>query len=143
MKNFVSFSAVCVILTIIGIGCSTAKVNFRTDNQGNMVVEQTETGKHAISDNAVSASRDAADFEKNMVVKAMWKKYLSLVEKGEISKAQKILIEIKKISGEMPMELPKENVSIVPPKKNYNKNIHPNDLKTYDNGDGQPSLWKR
>jgi len=143
MKNLVFFSTVCVILAIISSGCTTAKVNYKINSQGNLVVEQTVEGQHGISDNAVSASRDAADFEKNMVVKAMWKKYLQLIEKGKITEAQKILIEIKKISGEMPMELPKESVLIEPPKKKFNRNIHPNDLKTYDNGDGQPSLWKR
>lgn len=142
MKNFVFLSAVCVILAIIGSGCSTAKVNYKINSQGNLVVEQTVEGQHGISDNAVSASRDAADFEKNMVIKAMWKKYLAIIEQGKISEAEKLLIEIKKASGEIPIELPEKNKKEkdIPPNVNE-KSKNPR-LK-YDNGDGKLSRWKK
>ena len=89
---FVSVAMVC--------GCTSAKVNYKIDNQGNMVVEKTEDGKHGISDDAPTASYDAATYERNMSIKLMWKKYGQLIETGKYQEAGKLLKIIKNINGE-------------------------------------------
>lgn len=90
-----------IILALVISACTTGKVNYKINDQGQIVVEKTAEGEVAIRGDAANASSEAAEFEKNMTIKVMYGKYLGLIEKGDFEGAKKLRIEIEVLRGKV------------------------------------------
>lgn len=99
MENLIKITALITILFLSA--CTSGKINYVIDDQERMVVKKTVAGEFAIRGNASDASKEAMEFEKNMTIKVMYGKYLSLLEKGDFENAKKIRIEIEILKGKI------------------------------------------
>lgn len=99
MKNLIKITALITILFFSA--CTSGKINYRIDDQGRMVVDKTVPNEFAIRGNASDASSEAVEYEKNMTIKVMYNRYLSLLEKGNYENAKKLRVEIEILKGKI------------------------------------------
>lgn len=127
------FFVVIIAVALIATACTTGKINYKINDQGQMVVEKTDDGKFAIRGSASDASSEAAEYEKNMTIKVMYQHYLSLIEKGDFEGAKKLRIEIEVLKNKIPST--PDTPVIIPQKKDTTE------VSTLSHDD--PSYWKK
>jgi len=122
-----------ILIALMFSACTTGKISYKINDQGQMVVEKTVDGEFAIRGSASEASYEAAEFEKNMTITVMYRKYLSLLEKGDFENAKKVRIEIEVLKSKIPST--PDTPVIVPEKKDTTE------VSTLSHND--PSYWKK